>query len=142
MKQKLIDEQWVDIVQPGIPHGSGLSAWLFGIGLMLITGVAFYFLYYRRPRQRLSRYIRNLYQSAVTSHDQKLILYQLECRLCTYLGIATLAQRDSLSRDWQGLLGSLTHYRYQQLQPTATQTHEVLKQCLSLLNMKSHDHVE
>ena len=136
MKQKLIDEQWVDIVQPNIVQGSDLIGWLLAIGLIIITGVGFYFLYYRRPRQQLTRCIRALIHSVATSRDQKLILYQLEYRLCSYLGITTLAQRNRLNSDWQTLLGSLVRYRYQQHQPTANQTRQLLQQCLQLLITK------
>ena len=140
MKQKLIDEQWVDIVQPNIAQGSDLIGWLLAIALIIIAGAGFYFLYYRRPRQQLTRCIRALNHSAATSHDQKLILYQLEYRLCTYLGIATLAQRNRLNRDWQRLLGSLIRYRYQQRQPSVNQTRQLLQQCLQLLNTKPVRH--
>ena len=142
MKQKLIDEQWVDIVQPNIAQGSDIIGWLFAIGLISIAGAGFYFLYYRRPRQQLTRCLRTLNHSVVTSHDQKLILYQLECRLCTYLGIATLAHRHRLSHDWQSLLGELLRYRYQSQQPTASQTRQVLQQCLQLLNSRHPRHAE
>ena len=142
MKQKLIDEQWVDIIQPSIAQGSDMFGWLFAIGLIIIAAAGFYFLYYRRPRQQLTRCIRALNQAVVTSHDQKLILSQLEYRLCSYLGIATLAQRNRLNRDWQTLLGSLLHYRYQTQQPTASQTRQVLQQCLQLLVTKHPRHAE
>jgi len=142
MKQKLIEQQWVDIVQPSMAQGTNITWWLLGIGLIILAGAGYYFLYYRRPRQQLARYIHSLQKQITTSRDRKIILYQLEYRLCAYLGIVTLAQRESLNTDWRSLVESVIDYRYQKKQPTTQQTREVLQQCLQLLNTSHQRHAE
>ena len=141
MQQKLIDEQWVDIVQPGVAPGSDLSGWLIGIAFGVMIGAGIYFLYYRQPRQQLRRFIHALQIRMSSSHDYKFALSQLEHRLCNYLGLATLAQRDRLSPDWQVLLESVVAHRYRKHQPSAEQTREVLQRCLQLLSTNRPVHV-
>lgn len=142
MKQKLIDQQWVDIVQPGMAQGTHMTWTLLGLGLILFAGAGYYFLYYRRPRRQLTRYIHSLHKQISTARDRKFILYQLEYRLCIYLGIASLAQREGLNTDWQAVIESVIDHRYRKQQPSSKQTEKVLQQCLQLLNTDNHRHAE
>ena len=141
MQQTLIDQQWVDIVQPTAAQGSAILWWL-GMGLIVAACILYYFLHYRRPRQQLRRYIRTLNKRVAASKDYKFILYQLEHRLCPYHGITTLAERKMLSREWRTLMESLIGHRYQKQQPTSGQTREILQQCLHLLKTKTLAHAE
>ena len=141
MKDKLIDQHWVDIVQPSVPNGPLMLWWLIGAGLCVIAALGFYFLYFKRSRQRLRRFVRTRQKLLATTSNNKLVLHQLECRLCTYLDIVTLAQRDTLTPEWQALLESLTHSRYQKDQPSASQTATLLSTCLQLLNTNTPCHV-
>ena len=142
MPEKLIDRQWIDIVHPAAPVGSDLLLWLLIIGLIILAGILYYFLWYRHPRLQLRRLVYSLYINAETSTNRKLLMARLEQILCKYHGIVSLAQRTTLNQNWQITLDTLTRYRYQQKQPSLPQTVALLEHCLMLLRTKPSNDVE
>lgn len=142
MPEKLIDRQWIDIVQPLAPPGNDLLVWVLFISLFVVVALLYYFLWYRQPRQQLRRHVYSLYKNAETSTNRKLLLARLEHALCRYHGIASLAQRTTLQQSWQTSLDTLTRYRYQKTQPTLPQTVDLLQHCLRLLRTKPSSDAE
>lgn len=142
MPEKLIDRQWIDIVQPLAPAGNDLLVWVLIISFIVLAGLLYYFLWFRHPRQQLRRQVYLLYKNAESASNRKLLLARLEHALCQYHGIASLAQRTTLQLSWQTSLDTLTHYRYQKTQPTLPQTVDLLQHCLRLLRTKPSSDAE
>jgi len=136
MEQTLAQQQWVDIVVPAAPE-SDLYLWLLLAGLCsaVITSLAWWF-WYRRPRQRLHRCIRQLSRTLGGTDDCKSLLIQLESALCRFHDLPYLYPSQRVVQHWYKLFDQLTRIRYQKQQPSVEQTRQLLQQSRQLLRQR------
>lgn len=141
---KLVDQQWVDIIAPHAPPDSSLAIMLAIIVLLVISAGIGYYLAEKKPRRRAMRMLKSLRgRKLLSGTERRLYAIDVARQLRAGLEVTRLDQVDIAVQhadEWHSFYTRLIEYCYSAIPPSLQAVEQLNVSACTWLDRAKHFH--